>query len=297
MTTYSPSLGLQVAETIQYVEEGTTQSTYGVFPSNPTMLWIGVDMEYADSADMGTIMIRNLGKEDLAYLELGAQSYEIDLNYSIQTETFAKYFVNSQGGGSGSIDASLSMVIAPKISGSTYYLVATGCRPDSGSIKWQLGKTLQASAKMISQAIAAYTATSPIGSGSWANDVGTAPWTFTSPGSSGVTIGGAAYDLNDLTVSFHRNLQKVRSIGQATIKFLPPGVRDITFDVTIMLEDPAVYSAELSGTLQTIVAPLKNGTSTLTLSNAIFKKVGKSIKVGDVIYEKYSGVAETATLT
>jgi hypothetical protein len=297
MTTYSPSLGLQVAETIQYVEEGTTQSTYGIFPTNPTMLWIETDMEYSDSADMGTIMVRNLGKEDLTYLVTGAQSYEVELKYSLQTSTFAKYFVNSQGGGSGSIDASLSMVIAPKISGTTYYLEATGCRPDSGSISWELGKTLQASAKLVAQNLAAYTTTSPIGTGTWASDPGTAPWTFTSPGASGITIGGVAYDLQDLKVNFNRNLQKIRAIGGPLVKFLAPGVRDITFDVTIMLEDPAVYSAELNGTLQTIVAPLKSSTSTLTLNNAVFKKVGKSIKVGDVIYEKYSGVAETATLT
>jgi hypothetical protein len=295
---YSPTLGLQVAETIQYVEEGITQSTFGVFPTNPAMLWIGADMNYSDSADMGSILIRNLGSEDLKYILPGAENFELDLDYALQTSTFAKYFVNSQGGGSGSIDASLSMLIAPKISTTTEYLVATGCRPDSGSIEWKLGKEIRAKAKIYAQLLAAYTATSPIGTGSFASDPGTNPWKFTDPGASGITIGAVAYDIQELTVSFNRNLQRVRSIGQATSKFLVPGVRDITFDVMIMLEDPANYSAELGGTLQTIVAPLKNGTSTLTLSNAVFKKVGKSIKVGsEVIYEKYTGVCESASLT
>ena len=290
---YTPSLGLQVVDTIQYVEE----STFGTFPTNPTMNWVGVDMQYSDNADMGSILIRNLGSEDLKYVEKGADNYDITLDYAIQTSAFLKYLANSQGGGSGSIDKSLSLVIAPKVNATTEYLAISGCRPDSGSIKWQLGKELRANVKLFAQTIAAYSTTSPVGTGTFATDPGTAPWIFTSPGSSGITIGGTAYDINDLTISFKRNLNRVRAIGQSTARYIVPTVRDITFDVTILLEATANYSALLNDTSQTIVAPLLNGTSTLTLSNAYFVKQGKSIKVNDVIMEKYSGVAETATLT
>jgi hypothetical protein len=298
MTTYTPTLGLLVADTIQYVEEGLNLANFGVFPTNPAMQWIGADMNYSDSADVGSILIRNLGSEDLKYITPGATEFELDVDYAMQTSTFAKYFANAQGGGSGSIDASLSMLIAPKVSGTVEYLVATGCRPDSGSIKWQLGKELRATAKLFAQNLAAYTTASPIGTGTFASDPGTAPWKFTDPGASGITVGSAAYDVQELTVNFNRNMQRIRAIGSQNVKYLVPGVRDITFDLTILLEDVGAYSAELNGTLQTITAPLKNGTSTLTLSNAVFKKVGKSIKVNsEVIMEKYTGVAESAALT
>ncbi len=125
---YIPSLGLQVAETAQFVEE----STFGTFPTSPTMNWIGVDMQYSDSADMGAIKIRNLGSKYLKYVMKGAENYDLTLDYAIQTSTFAKYLVNSRGGGSGSIDKSLSIVIAPKVGGTTEYLQILGCRPDSG---------------------------------------------------------------------------------------------------------------------------------------------------------------------
>lgn len=289
----SPSLGLLAAHSAEYVEE----ALYGVFPSNPAMLWIGTDMEYSDSADMGNILVRNIGKEDLYAVTLGAQKYELDLQYANQTSTFAKYLVNSQGGGSGTIDKSLSILISPKIDGTTNYLQATGCRPDTGSITWAVGKPIMTKTKLIAQAIAAYTATDPTGTGTHATDPGSNPWIFTDPGASGITIGGTAYDIQDLTVNFNRNLQEVRTIGQGTIAYLPPGVRDITFDVTIMLEAAANYSALLGGTSQTIVAPLKNGSSTLTLTNAFFKKQSKSIKVGNVIYERYTGICESATLS
>lgn len=291
---YTPSLGLQVAETAQYAEE----ATFGTFPTNPSMLWIGADMQYQDSADIGALKFRNLGSEDLKYVLKGADNYDLTLDYAIQTSTFLKYLVNSQGGGSGSIDKSLSMLIAPKINGATNYLLALGCRPDSGSIKWQIGKELRANVKLYAQAIQAYTSTSPIGTGSFASDPGTNPWIFTSPGASGITIGAVAYDINDLTVSLNRNLIRQRAIGQSTVKYLPPGVRDITGDVTILLEASTNYSALLNATAQTIVAPLLNGTSTLTLTNAFFVKQGKSIQIkNEIIMEKYSFVAESAALT
>lgn len=290
---YTPTLGLLVAETAQYVEE----STFGTFPTNPTMSWIGTDMQYSDDADMGSIQIRNLGSEDLQSVLKGADNYDLTLDYAMQDSTFAKYLVNAQGGGTGSIDKSVSVVIAPKINGATEYLQALGCRPDSGSIKWQLGKEIRCNVKMFSQALEAYSNSTPIGTGSWASDPGTAPWIFTDPGASGITIGATSYDIQDLTVNFSRNLERIRTIGQSTAKYIVPSVRDITFDVTILLEATTNYSALLNGTSQTIVAPLKNGTSVLTLNNAFFVKQSKSIQVKNVIYEKYSGLAESATLT
>ncbi len=289
---YTPSLGLQVVNTVQYIEE----AIYGTLPASPSMNWIGVDMKYEDNAENKQILIRNLGSEDLRYVVSGAQDYEVDLDYALQTSTFLKYLVNSQGGGSGSIDKSLSLVIEPKVNASNEFIQALGCRPDSGSIKWQLGKEIRVSMKLFAQLIAAY-ASSITGIG-WASDPGTNPWVFTDPGASGITIGGTAYDINDLTVNVSRNLSKQRFLGQATVRYLPPTVRDISGDVTIMLETTANYSALLNNTSQTMVLPLKNGTSTLTLSNTYFKKQSKSIQVTkDVIFEKYSFVCESATLT
>lgn len=290
---YLPSLGLQVVETVQYIEE----TSFGSLPTNPSLSWIGTDMKYSDSADMKSILVRNLGSEDLKTVLKGADDYEVDLDYAIQNSTFLKYLVNSQGSGTGSIDKSVSLLIAPKINGTTEYIEALGCRPDSGSIKWQLGKETRASVKLFAQTIQPYTSTSPIGTGSWATDPGSNPWIFTDPGASGITIGGTGYDISDLTANFSRNLQRIRAIGQSTAKYIVPAVRDITGDITIMLESTSNYSSLLTSSPQTLVAPLKSGTSSLTLSNCFFKKQTKSIQIGNVIYEKYNFVSETASLS
>ena len=290
---YTPTLGLKIAKTAEFVEE----TTFGTFPTNPTMEWIGTNLQYSHSADMGSISIRNLGSEDLKTVVKGADNYEVDLTYDIQNSTFLKYLVNAQGGGTGSIDKSLSLLIAPEINGTTQYLEILGARPDSGSIKWQLNKEIEASVKLFAQSIPAYLSTDPTGTGSHASDPGSNPWIFTDPGASGITVGATAYDVNELTVSFSRNLQRVRAIGQSTAKYIVPSVRDITFDLTILLESTSPYSALLNETSQTIVAPLKASTSILTLSNCYFQKVGQTIAVKDILMEKYTGVAESATLT
>jgi hypothetical protein len=290
---YSPTLGLKVVQTAQYVEE----STFGAFPTNPAMLWIGTDMQYSDSSDMGTIQYRNLGSEDLKGVLLGEQKYEVTLDYAIQTSAFLKYLINPQGGGAGSIDKSLSLLLEIPINGTNNFIQILGARPDSGSIKWQLGKELRANVKLFAQSIPAYATSSPIGTGSFASDPGSNPWTFTDPGASGITVGGTAYDVNDLTINIARNLNRVGVIGQGTSKYIVPTVRDITGDITLILESTANYSSMLNNTSQTIVAPLKSGTSILTLNNAWLTKQGKSIQVKDVIFEKLSFSAESATLT
>jgi hypothetical protein len=295
-----PSISSNVVKTVEYVEEGTTPGVFGNLPSSPAMKWIGVDMQYDDSADMKQILLRNLGSEDLAYVLQGEQMFEVSLDYAMQNSTFLKYLVNAQGGGSGSIDASLSLGIAPKINNVTNYLIASGCRPDSGSIKWTLGKEIRVSMKLLAQSIAAYTSTAPSGI-TWASDPGTNPWKWTDPGASGVTIAGSSYDFTSITVNVNRNLAKIFTIGNGQLQYLPPTVRDITGDITIMFENTGNYGAMLFNTPMTFVLPLKAGTSTLTLSNTFFQKQSKSIKVGKgdsaIIYEKYTWVAESGTVT
>lgn len=292
---YVPTTSQLMLRPLEYVEE----SSFGVFPTNPAMQWIGVGQEIDPKPNMKNIKVRNLASEDLKYETLGAQMYQLDISYNPQNSSFAKYLVNSQGGGSGSIDKSLSLLASPKINGTGEFLEILGARPDSGKISWEVGKPISIDVSLLAKSIPAYTTTDPVGTGSHASDPGTNPWIFTDPGASGITIGGTAYDIRSLSVSFKRNLQAVGVIGQGTPQYVVPTMREITFDVTIILEATAPYSALLAGTQQTIVAPLKSGTSTLTLSNAFFEQLKMKFQSDskNVIEETYSGTAMTATLT
>ena len=296
---YTVSTFATIAHTAEYVEEGTSAATFGVFPTNPTMNWIGANLSYDDTPNMNTIPLMNLGSEDLKYILKGKETYDVTLSYVPQTSTFLKYLVNSQGGGTGSIDASLSLLISPKINGVTNFLKITGARPDSGSIKWSAGKPLDVSVSLVSKSIPAYVTTDPIGTGAHASDPGTNPWKFDDPGAGGLTLAGTAYDFLDATVNFKRNLDRsLLPIGQAQVAYLPPLERSITGDISILLEDSTVYDTYLlTASPQTLVLPLKSGTSTLTLSNCVLEKLKRSYKVKATNVEQYSFVAETAVLT
>ena len=292
---YTPTLGLLAAETAQYAEE----PNFGTFPNSPTMLWIGSDMQYSDSADMGAIKIRNLGSEDSEVRNEGCRQLRSDPrlrnpNFGIR-EVSCKFSGHWLG---------LNRQIPLDSDCSEDQWCRTISRGSRMQTRFRLNQ-VAARQGTESECKTARAVDSAIQRGPaqslWQRRFciisGTNPWIFTDPGSSGVTIGGTAFDINDLTISFNRNLQRVRAIGQSTAKYIVPSVRDITFDVTILLEATSNYSALLNGTLQTIVAPLKASTSVLTLSNAFFVKQGKSIQCKDIIMEKYSGVCESAALT
>src|SRR6185437_1871084 len=140
MVTYTPSTGVGLVHSAEYVEE----ATFGTFPTNPAMLWVGADLQWDDSPNLNSISLGALGSEDLKYILGGKQEYRISLDFAVQTSTPLKYLVNSQGGGAGTIDKSLSLLVTPKINGVTNYLKVTGARPDSGSIKWVTGKEIRA---------------------------------------------------------------------------------------------------------------------------------------------------------
>src|SRR5438445_13700050 len=108
-----PVGGWGVVKLPQYVEE----AAYGTFPTNPAMQWISPIASADLKADMQSVMIPQLGIEDLKYIIKGAEQYTFDLEYPMQNSTFAKYGVNAQGGGAGSIDKSLSLLFSAKLGG------------------------------------------------------------------------------------------------------------------------------------------------------------------------------------
>lgn len=290
---YVPSTGPLVVHNVEYVEEATP----GTFPTNPTMLWVGSDVVYDDSSDEKAIKKGNIGSEDILYGLPGPDEYAVTLDYAPQNSTFAKYLVNSQGGGTGSIDKSLSLLISPKVNAVANYLEILGAKPESGSIKWSYGKETRVNVKLTSMSIPAYVTTDPTGTGSHASDPATAPYTFIDPGANGVTFNSNAYDFQDITVNFNRNTKRLGVVGQQHAKYIQPVNRAITGSFTVLLEDTAIFSDVLNLTKATFTLPLKSTTSVLTLTNAFFEKLGKQIKFNDVIYEKVDFSAMSASLT
>jgi hypothetical protein len=290
----TPSGGWFVVKNPQYVEE----ATYGTFPINPTMNWIGAVDNFDPKADMQSIMVPQVGTEDLRYILKGAEVYTVDLEFGLQTSTFAKYGISSQGGGAGTIDKSLSVLFSAKLNTVENYVQVLGSRIGSFTISSQTGQLTKAKCQLQAKAIPLPSSSSPIGSGSFATDPATNPWTFYDGGANPVTIGAVNPDVREFSVTFERNLERLHVLGQSQQKFLPPKQRRITGSFTIVWEDVNQYTNLTSDTGVTITWVLKTATSTLTLSGCKLHKLDDfKFSPTEVVYEKYGFSALTASMT
>jgi hypothetical protein len=291
----SPSTGALVVKNVQYAEE----SSYGVFPTNPAMLWIGAIQHAELKGDMQTIMVPQLGTEDLKYQMKGAEVYTLDLEYAFQTSTFAKYGTQSQGGGAGTIDKSLSLLMSAKMSGTENYIQMTGARIDSLTISSKTGDYTRVKCTVKGKAIPVPSASNPIGSGSFASDPGTAPYSFYSGGTNPINIGGVTPDVREISVSFARNLDPLHVLGQSQHKFLPPKHRRITGSFNLVWEDTNQYTNLTAGTtINTLTWPINFGGPTLTLNNLELNRLESwRFDPTEVVFEKYGCTALTASLS
>ena len=290
----SPSGGWFVVKNIQYAEE----TTFGTFPTNPSMSWVAAVGNVDLKVDMSSLLVPQLGTEDLKYILKGAETYSMDFEYAIQNSTFAKYATQSQGGGAGSIDKSLSILFSAKLSGTENFIQLLGSRLGDFSISGKYGDLIRAKGTATCKSIPVPSTSTPIGSGSYASDPGTTPWAFYDGGANPVTIGGANPDVREIQVSFARNIEKLHVLGQSQVKFLPPKQRRITGTFTIVWEDENQYTNLTSATSNTITWVLKSATSTLTLSGCELTKLDSwKFDPTEVVYEKYAFTALTASLS
>jgi len=290
----TPSGGWFVVKNPQYVEE----TMYGTFPTNPAMNWIGAVDNFDPKADMQSIMVPQVGTEDLKYILKGAEVYTMDLEFGLQTSTFAKYGISSQGGGAGTIDKSLSVLFSAKLNTVENYVQFLGSRIGSFTISSQTGQLTKAKCQLQAKAIPLPSSSSPIGSGSFATDPATNPWTFYDGGANPVTIGAANPDVREFSVTFERNLERLHVLGQSQQKFLPPKQRRITGNFTIVWEDVNQYTNLTSDTGVTITWVLKTAVSTVTLNNCKIHKLDDfKFSPTEVVYEKYGFSALTASIT
>jgi hypothetical protein len=290
----TPSGGWFVVKNPQYVEE----ATYGTFPTNPAMNWVGAVDNFEPKADMQSIMVPQVGSEDLKYILKGAEVYTIDMEFGLQSSAFAKYGIMSQGGGAGTIDKSLSVLFSAKLNTVENYFQILGSRVGSFTLSAQTGQLTKAKCQVQAKAIPVPSSSSPIGSGTFATDPATNPWTFYDGGANPVTIAAVNPDVREFSVSFERNLERLHVLGQSQQKFLPPKQRRITGTFTIVWEDTSQYTNLTSDAGVTITWVLKTATSTLTLSGCkIHKLDGFKFSPTEVLYEKYGFSALTASIT
>ena len=283
-----PTGGFLTVKPLEYVEE----SEYGVFPANPSMQWVGVVQSISQTFDQGAEEIE-AQREDLYKVVRGSEKYGLKVDYLLQNTALAKYGVNAQGGGSGSIDRSLAFGQSILLDGVENFIKYIGGRIDSIKLQGKSGSPIKCSLDIILKEITLPSQNDYVGTGSHATDPNTDPWRF-EDGS--VTWGGVALDVTEINVTVARNLKPIYT-NQSKVKYLQPTARRILGDLTVVWTDVNKMQDLASLTPKTLVWTLKSGASTLTLSNCYLTKLDLPLTVDDVAYEKYAFTALSATLT
>jgi len=266
------------------------------------MSWIGAVESWDPRADITPIEVRQLGSEDVYKLLKGQEAYSIALEYFLQHSTFAKYGVNPQGGGAGSIDKSLSLAAGLKMggaAGTTYYYKMQGSRPRTITISGRPGEAHRVRYEIIAQLIPIPSTPNPVGTGSWASDPGTAPWIFTSGGANPVTVGGEAVPCVEISASIERNTESLYVMGQSTVAYLPPKQRAVTATMTLVWLAQSRYTDLQNFTDRNVVWTLNSSpSSVLTLSNCKFHRLDSfTVRPTEVLLERWAITGLSAALT
>lgn len=294
----APSGGWFVTRHPEYVEE----STFGVFPTNPDLSWIGPSESWDPRSDIPPYEVRYLGSEDPHSLLRGIEAYEFTLEHFMQASTWCKYAINPQGGGAGSIDKSLSIAAGIRMggaAGTVYYYKMLGCRPRSLTLTGRPGEAHRCRMELVCRQIPTPGSSDPVGTGSWASDPGSPPWFFTSGGQNPITVGGATVPVTEITVTIERNPEVIYVMGSGLAAYIPPKHRSISGSFTLVWMNQNQYTDLQNYTNRTIVWTLNSSpSSVLTLTNCKLHRLDSfTVRPTEVVYERWTFTGLSASLT
>jgi len=280
---------------IQYAEE----TIYGVTPANATFKTLGYEPKVMFSFDPREITIPQPDSEDRQTIQRGdASDITWDVVYKPTDTSFAKYGVNSQGGGSGTIDKSLTLLMTVKLSATTEtWIILRGARSNVTSLKGRAGGDLEVRVTGRSQTMPIPVQADP--GYNYATSSTSIPIQLKDGGITPVTIAGTSYNVNDIEVVINRNLATIPQPDSTAPQNLLPQQRDVdgTFGMTWETLTPLTQFDNLIPT--TLIWTLKNSTNTtLTIGTTILNRLNSiTFLPEETLFENYSFEGTTAVLT
>lgn len=286
--------GYHVVKPPQYVEEYTYAST----PSSASLSWIGIVYTFSPTADMTPIEFRKVGSEDLTDQAKGTEQYTTTIEYELQNTNFLKYGVQAQGGGTQTPDNSLSVVTSLRLNNTENFIKLLGARINSLKVAGKAGESHKTTAELFSNDITpASTNVSIGGTPNYTSDPGTKPWTFANGGANPVSASGRALPTTEIEVTVNRNLERIYTLGSNKVQYLPAKNREITGSVTLVWLSNGAYVDLQDFNNQSARWILSSGSS-LELGQLNWSKLDSfTVKPDNVIYEKYSFIARTISVS
>jgi hypothetical protein len=274
---------------IYYVQE----STYGVTPTNPSMLGLATADNVEPSIDPGLLKIRGIGSRDVQSLRRGLRHIDLKVSYALPSEapiSFLQYVTNLY---SASIE-----VFYEKASG-IIDLLHKGCRMDKVTVECSIEDVIKATADLIGQDLAVGTA--KISGASYADYLGAVPFSDSyvqrgaGDGSGLATVERAT----DWKFTIENNLKRVpviRSTSGYLLKYLQERHRVLSGELTFEFESKQEYDDVVNDSEFSLKFGL-GGSNSALFKYCKWEKVGSPTKVEDLVSLKAPFVARDIILS
>jgi len=280
--------GAQEAK-IYYVQE----STYGVTPTNPSMLGLATAENVEPALDPGLIKVRGVGSRDPRVLRSGLRQVELKVAYALPSDAPINFLQHAQALNSLSVE-----VFYEKTSG-VIDLLHKGCRMDKVTVECAIEDVVKASAELIGQDLAVGTA--KITGATYADYTGAVPYheSYVQRGAGDGSGLAAVERVTDWKFTVENNLKRVpviRSTSGYLLKYLQERHRALTGELTLEFESKQEYDDVVNDSEFSLKFGLGGANSAL-FKNCKWEKVGSPTKVEDLVSLKAPFVARDVVIS
>jgi len=274
---------------IYYVQE----ATYGVTPTNPSMLGIATVENVEPALDPGLIKVRGIGSRDLRVLRRGLRHVDLKVAYALPSEAPINFLQHIITLYSHSIE-----VFYEKTSG-IIDLLYKGCRLDKATVECSIEDVVKATVDIIGQDLAV--GTSKIAGATYADYTGAVPFNE-SYVQRGAGDGSGLTDITRVTdwkFTIENNLKRVpviRSTSGYLLKYLQERHRVLSGELTFEFESKQEYDDVINDSEFSLKMGL-GGTNSALFKYCKWEKVGSPTKVEDLVSLKAPFVARDVVIS
>ena len=266
-----------------YVEE----STYGVTPTNPSMLGIATAENVEPALNPGLIKVRGTGSRDLQTIRKGLRQVELKIGYNVPSDAPINLLQHVQTLNSLSVE-----VIYEKSTG-IIDLLHKGCRFNSLTVECSVESLLKATAELIGQDVAV--GTSKISGANYSEYSGAVPYYESYVKKDTTTL----ERVTDFRFVIENNLKRVpviRTTSGHLLKYLPERHRNCSGELTFDFETKDEFDDVINDTEFSLEFGL-GGTNKAVFSNCKWENVSPPTRIEDLVSVKTSFVAKTVAIS
>jgi hypothetical protein len=268
---------------IYYVQE----STFGVTPTNPSMLGTATAENVEPALDPGLVKLRGLGSRDLQTIRRGLRHIDLKVSYALPSDAPINLLQHV------TTLNSLSVEVFYEKSSGIIDLLHKGCRIDKAAVECSAEDIVKASVELVGQDIVA--GTSKIAGATYADHSGVVPFyeSYVQRGAGDGSGLAAVERVVDWKFRVENNLKRVpviRSTSGHLLKYLQERHRVLAGELTFEFESKQEYDDVLNDAEFSLKFGL-GGSNSALFKYCKWERVGTPTKVEDLVSLKAPFVA------